>query len=79
MRGSAMKALADDRTSPGQDRIPALGQQTEQLIAAAHLHRGVQLGLGGVRVAVGQVAADGIREQDRVLQDNGDLPPQAAS
>ena len=64
-RRSAGAALA-------HDRVVAIGQVHDELMDVGGTRRGFDLGLGRVHFCVGQVRADGIVEQVRLLRHHAD-------
>ena len=62
-------ALRDLGVEPSRHRPHEVGRLRD-------LERGPQLVLGGVRLAVAQVAGDGAREQVRLLRDDADAVPE---
>ena len=59
--------------------VEALGEQGEALAGADRLEGGIDLGVGGPRPGDADVVADGAVEQEPLLRDDHDPPPQRRS
>ena len=57
-------------------RVVAVGQLDDELVRAGGAGRGLDLGVGGVGPAVGDVGAHGVGEEERVLEHDADLRAQ---
>jgi hypothetical protein len=79
-RASQRDALAlpagQGQTTLADDRVVTLRQRGDELVCLRDLRRLLDLLVGGVRAAVGDIGADRVGEQEALLERDADSPPQ---
>jgi hypothetical protein len=72
-RDALLFALRERNTGFADDRVVAIGQRLDQLVEASQPCGGLDRRIIRPRAATGDVVADRQREDERRLQDQGDL------